>query len=186
MKIEFVARHVELDPPLRKLTEERLERFTRRLREPIEARVALESGAGEKRLLAVEIHVAHAGNGLHARAEGVDLRDLILEATAGIESQARRVREKSADRRRRASRGAANHRQWPIDVLARESVRMGQPPRIVKSSRISIKPMTIDEAALKLESSRNEFVVFVDSDNERVSVLYKRKDDNYGLIAPEF
>ena len=48
------------------------------------------------------------------------------------------------------------------------------------------EPMSIDEAALALEGSRHDFVVFRDASTERVSVLYKRKDDNYGLIAPEF
>ncbi|NJL27577.1 MAG: hypothetical protein HC897_06610 [Thermoanaerobaculia bacterium] len=46
--------------------------------------------------------------------------------------------------------------------------------------------MTIDEAALQLEGSKNEFFVFLDSSTERVSVLYKRKDNHFGLIAPEF
>jgi len=185
MKIEFAARHTDLDDNLREMAEERLTRATRRLREPVEIRVALEAGAGDKRLVAVDVHVNHPGNGRHTRAEGVDLRETVLEAISGIESQVRRRREKSADKRRRANRDAASQRQWPVDVLARESLQVGQAPRIVRSSRLSIKPMTIDEAALKLESSRNEFVVFVDSENERVSVLYKRKDENYGLISPE-
>ena len=45
--------------------------------------------------------------------------------------------------------------------------------------------MTLDEAALRLETSRNGFVVFRDAESDRLSVLYKRRDDNYGLIAPE-
>ena len=46
--------------------------------------------------------------------------------------------------------------------------------------------MTIDEAALELEQSKNEFFVFRDSGTDRVSVIYRRRDANYGLIAPEF
>ncbi len=57
--------------------------------------------------------------------------------------------------------------------------------RVIKSSLLQIKPMTIEEAALQLEGSKNDFVVFRDAVNDRVSVLYKRRDDNYGLIAPE-
>ena len=45
--------------------------------------------------------------------------------------------------------------------------------------------MTINEAALQLESSRSEFVVFRDLESERVSVIYRRHDDDYGLIVPE-
>ncbi|HXO21761.1 MAG TPA: sigma 54 modulation/S30EA ribosomal C-terminal domain-containing protein, partial [Thermoanaerobaculia bacterium] len=79
-----------------------------------------------------------------------------------------------------------NGQRWPIEVLDRESVTAGSTPRIVQSSHLQIKPMTIEEAALQLEDSEQGFVVFRDSTSDRLSVLYKRKDDNYGLIAPEF
>ncbi|MGB6995373.1 MAG: sigma 54 modulation/S30EA ribosomal C-terminal domain-containing protein, partial [Thermoanaerobaculia bacterium] len=65
------------------------------------------------------------------------------------------------------------------------SVGEGRSPRIVKSSVLSIKPMSIDEAALQLEDSKNDFVVFRDAASDQVSVLYKRRDQNYGLISPE-
>jgi putative sigma-54 modulation protein len=44
--------------------------------------------------------------------------------------------------------------------------------------------MTPEEAALALSDDDSQFLVFRDSDTQRVSVLYKRKDGNYGLIAP--
>ena len=72
-----------------------------------------------------------------------------------------------------------------MDVVERDSVGGGREPRIVKSSHIEIKPMALEEAALQLEDSKNDFLVFRDATSERVSVLYKRKDANYGLIVPE-
>ena len=45
--------------------------------------------------------------------------------------------------------------------------------------------MSLDEAALQLEGSKNDFVVFRDANSDQVSVLYRRKDSNYGLISPE-
>jgi putative sigma-54 modulation protein len=44
--------------------------------------------------------------------------------------------------------------------------------------------MTAEEAALRLSSEADQFVVFRDADTERVGVLYKRKDGNFGLIEP--
>jgi len=70
--------------------------------------------------------------------------------------------------------------------VERESVGSGQQPRIIKTSLLQIKPMSIEEAALRIDDSKNEFIVFRDAETDRVSVLYKRKDDHYGLIAPEF
>ena len=44
--------------------------------------------------------------------------------------------------------------------------------------------MTVEEAAIVVGSSPNGFVIFRDAATERVSVLYKRKDGNLGLIEP--
>lgn len=70
-----------------------------------------------------------------------------------------------------------------MDVLEASSIVSGQAPRVIKSSALSIKPMSLDEAALQLESSKNDFVVFRDSGSDEVNVLYKRRDKNYGLIS---
>ena len=57
-------------------------------------------------------------------------------------------------------------------------------PRIIRSRRYSIKPMTAEEAVLIVEESADQFLVFRDADTDRIGVIYKRKDGNYGLIEP--
>ena len=44
--------------------------------------------------------------------------------------------------------------------------------------------MDPEEAALQLEAKGFEFLVFLNSENERVNVIYRRKDNNYGMIDP--
>ena len=61
----------------------------------------------------------------------------------------------------------------------------GTVPRVIETSHLPIKPMTIEEAAIELDAAEHGFVVFRDSASDRLSVLYKRKDQHYGLIAPE-
>ncbi len=45
--------------------------------------------------------------------------------------------------------------------------------------------MGVDEAALAIESTGEEVLVFRDASSNRVSVLYRRRDGNLGLIVPE-
>lgn len=182
MNIEFVGRHVELSDRIRTFAEERLARAGRFLVEPVEVQVTLEN---EKNWKVAELHVSHRHGALHAREENHDLFEAVQIATVAIEKQARRARKRSVDRRRRASRIAVEQRHWPLEVLERESVGAGGPPRVVRSSRIEIKPMTIEEAAIALASSRRGFVVYRDAETEQLNVLYRRKDENYGLISPE-
>jgi putative sigma-54 modulation protein len=86
------------------------------------------------------------------------------------------------DKRRRGER---NGHRWPLEVLDRASVGAGAAPRVIESTHLHIKPMTIEEAALELEGAKAGFVVFRDATSDRVSVLYRREDEHYGLIAPE-
>jgi putative sigma-54 modulation protein len=58
-------------------------------------------------------------------------------------------------------------------------------PRLVRRKKFGLKPMSPDEAILQMELLRHNFFVFMDSETEDVSVVYKRKDGNYGLIEPE-
>lgn len=53
---------------------------------------------------------------------------------------------------------------------------------IVKRKDISMKPMDEEEAMLQIELLNHDFFVFKNIDEECVSVLYKRKDKNYGII----
>ena len=59
-------------------------------------------------------------------------------------------------------------------------------PLPMSRSSIPIKPMSIEEAALQLDDSSYGFLVFRNSSNDRVNVLYRRQDNNLGLITPEF
>ena len=55
---------------------------------------------------------------------------------------------------------------------------------VVRTERYPVKPMFIDEAVLQLEMSHRQFLVFMNARNTRVSVLYRRKSGDFGLIEP--
>ena len=44
--------------------------------------------------------------------------------------------------------------------------------------------MVVEEAAMQLENSDNEFLVFLNAESERVNVIYRRKTGDFGLIDP--
>jgi putative sigma-54 modulation protein len=181
MKTEIIGRNVQVDDRLRKLVEKKLPKLGRFLEEPVEIRVTL---AAEKHTHVAELHASHRFGVLQATEETegnfLDAVNRVLERVA---EQARRSHEKVVDKRRRADRN--NHHRWPVEVLEQGSVGGGAVPRVIETSHLPIKPMTIDEAALELEGTEQGFVVFRDAASDRLSVLYKRKDQNYGLIAPE-
>ena len=58
-------------------------------------------------------------------------------------------------------------------------------PRVVKTKRFDVKPMSLEEAVDQMELLGHDFFLFFNPDNNRVNLLYRRKDGNYGLIEPE-
>jgi putative sigma-54 modulation protein len=65
-------------------------------------------------------------------------------------------------------------------------VKVEREPRVVKTKRFAIKPMSLEEAMMQMELLGHDFFVFSNAENDQVNVLYKRKDGDYGLIEPEF
>ena len=57
---------------------------------------------------------------------------------------------------------------------------------IARVKRFQIKPMTIDEAILQMNLLGHMFFVFINSESKQVNVVYKREEDSYGLIEPEY
>ena len=57
--------------------------------------------------------------------------------------------------------------------------------RVIRSRKSAVKPMTLDEATLEMEGRGNEVFVFRDAATERVTVLFRRRDGNLGLLEPE-
>ncbi|HEY4574306.1 MAG TPA: ribosome-associated translation inhibitor RaiA [Thermoanaerobaculia bacterium] len=180
MKTEIIGRNTPIDERLRGLVEKKLAKLEKLLMEPVEARVTLIT---EKHSHVAELHVTHR-DGVLQGTEQTDgtFQEAVQRAVAKVEEAARRTHQKRVDRRQRAV--DRDHR-WPVEILGADSVGEGRAPRVIETGHLAIKPMTLDEAALELDVSEEGFVVFRDAASDRLSVLYKRKDRNYGLIAPE-
>lgn len=58
-------------------------------------------------------------------------------------------------------------------------------PKIVRSGTFPMRPMFSDEAAEQLELFGQDFFVFANAETNKVNVIYRRGDGNFGLIEPE-
>jgi putative sigma-54 modulation protein len=57
--------------------------------------------------------------------------------------------------------------------------------RIVRATRYAIKPMSIEDAALRVETGPDVFVVFRNAETDAISIVHRRKDGSLGLIEPD-
>src|SRR5204863_8897598 len=118
------------------------------------------------------------------------MQDAINAAIDHLKRQAQKNRKKIRDHHRKDGSDVKSAvTEWAVQVLEPGRLRESgdhNRPRIIKTNNLLIRPMSIEEAAIRLDDSKNEFIVFRDIDTDKVSVIYKRRDNNLGLIAPEF
>ncbi len=181
MAVECTGRNVEVTPLLRELAEERAHRLERHLGSPADVRLVL---SHEKHRFGAEVIAIHGRRRWKAQEETGDPRAAVALAFEKIDAQAMRDTEKRRDRKHRGwSRFLPKgwRAQTPEARVPREPAGV----RVVRVRPPAVKPMGVDEAALAMESSDQEVLVFRDASNEKVSVLYRRRDGDLGLIVPE-
>ena len=54
--------------------------------------------------------------------------------------------------------------------------------KIVKRKKLELKPIDEEEAIIEMEMLGHNFFVFKDVETDNISILYKRKNGNYGII----
>jgi putative sigma-54 modulation protein len=124
---------------------------------------------------------------IDASAETSDLYASIDEALGKIAQQMRKHKTKIM-RQHRPRRAQA--RDLEAQILADEvdeQPENGVEPLVVPTEKYPVKPMFVDEAVLQLQmNTSQQFVVFLNAKSEKVNVLYRRKQGNFGVIEPAF
>jgi len=187
MATEISGRNYEIPPDVRNMVEKKLAKIQERLFDDvIDVRVVLQV---EKYRNICEVLITGKEHDVKTVQESDEsMQDAVNSAMDHLKRQAQKNRKKIRDHHRKDGNGR-DVTQWAVQVLEPGQMRDdtdARAPRIVKTNNIQIRPMSIEEAALRLDDSKNEFIVFRDIDTEKVSVIYKRQDGNLGLIAPEF
>ena len=176
MKFEYTGRHVDVTPALRQHVEEHFSKLDHIFDDSTaSAHIIIEV---EKNRHIGEVLLHWREHTLTARDTNADMYQALSRAISKIEKQAVKLKKKIIDRKQSAQ---------PLSTLAPDNGSVEPAPaagRIISARRYAVKPMTPEEAVIRLGEDSNQFILFRDSDTDRLSVLYKRKDGNFGLIQP--
>lgn len=183
MKITYTGRQVELAPAQLQRIEAQFAKVGKLLdgKEEKEAHVILSL---ERHLHHAEITVNYHNHPLVGVGTSPDLFTALHSAIEKLEKQAIKVRAKWRD----------NHRvpRKPENLGAIESVAAGpeeQEPETENQRQVfrvnhhqNRKPMTLDEAVMELEANDRDYLVYLDAETDRVSVLLRRRDGHFDLV----
>jgi putative sigma-54 modulation protein len=194
MQVSVTFRHIEATEALRDHAERRVERIAKYVHRPIDAHVIL---SVTKRRHVAEIVFNADRTTLSAKEETADLYSAIDLAAEKLEQQARKHTSKLKSHKGPARASPRRAAQEPppapelsgpglrMDVLRADSFDRRKGPDVIKSTRLPVRPMSVEEAVMQMDLMSNEFLVFRNAATDMLSVVYRRKDGNYGLIAPE-
>lgn len=178
MKFEYTGRHVDVSPGIRRHVEEHFKKLDHIFNgdTTLSTHVIIDV---EKNRQIGEIIVNWRDHTLTAKDTNADMYMALTRAMAKIEKQALKLKKKIIDRKQGATSVArvAPEPDGHLEATPR-------PPRIIPARRYAVKPMTAEEASMRLSEEQDQFLVFRDADTQRLGVIYRRKDGNYGLIEP--
>jgi putative sigma-54 modulation protein len=176
MKFEYTGRHIEVTPALRSHVEEHFDRLKHLFDgQAINAHVIIEV---EKNGHRAEIIVKWRNEVLTANSTLGDMYQSLSKTIDKIEKQALKTKNKIIDKHQKAKKVTA------VATPADDVAPAPPSPKIVNARRYAVKPMTAEEAVFRLNDEENQFLVFRNAEDEKISVIYKRKDGDYGLIQP--
>ena len=180
MKLQIIAKNnVEVSETIQAYIEKKVGKLGRYLPTLDEGKVEI-SREGTKlpeQRFTVQVTLDSKGVLIRAQEKSKDMRTAIDKVVDVLSKRIERYKGKLYDK----SRGVSFTRQG----AAIEQEEIETPKRVVKTKHFLVKPMPIDEAISQMELLGHDFFLFLDADTERLNLLYRRDDGNYGLIEPE-
>lgn len=188
MAVRVQGKHIAVTDALRAYAEQKLAKLPRHFDRVQDAQVVLSVARDSTRGRAQVVEVTVWCDGLVLRAEETseDMYTSIDRAVDKLERQIEKYRSRIIEKRRLdESRRRRRAQQSAESVLEAQGTEVPTEPQIVRVKRFAMKPMTPDEAVLQMELLGHLFFVFRHAGTQDISVLYKRRDGDYGLIEPE-
>jgi putative sigma-54 modulation protein len=180
MKLQVTGKNnVEVSETIRAYVEKKVGKLGRYLPTLDEGKVEI-SREGTKlpqQRFTVQVTLDSRGVLIRAQEKSKDVRTAIDKVADVLSKRIERYKGKLYDK----SRGVSFARQG----AAIEEEEIEPPRRVVKTKHFLVKPMPVDEAIKQMELLGHDFFLFVDADTDRLNLLYRRGDGNYGLIEPE-
>jgi putative sigma-54 modulation protein len=172
---------MEPSEALKSYAAEKLERVKRYIDEPVVVQLFL---TVEKIRHSAEVTITANGITIKAAEETNDMYASVDAVADKIDRQLRRFKE-----RIKAHKPAPDAKERMVQKAIVEAASLeeeaGAGPVVIKTTSFSMKPMSVEEAVMQMELLHKDFLVYTEAQSENINVVYRRKDGNYGLIAPE-
>lgn len=196
MQLSTTFRHMDASQAVREYSEEKLEKIRKYFhKEPIAAHAVFTVERGFNHVVEINITLP-SGLVINAKETSEDMYSSIDLAVARIERQVRKWKEKIRDHKSHDAQISLRERVIlaetiepsagvPLEAQQAASPASAAVPtfNVIKEEAFAVRTMKVNDAVMQLNLLGSEFLVFSDVDSHGISVVYRRQDGNYGLIA---
>ena len=175
MEIIIRGSKLEITDAMEEYAKEKLSKLDRYLDESEEpTATVLAKVHGHEQKIEVTIPL----KGLILRAEEVQ-EDFYAAIDVAIDKLERQIRK---NKTRIQSSKKKESRDFAYNYIEEIKEDDEEEETVVKRKKIDLKPMSEEEAILQMELLGHSFYLYKDADTDKATVVYKRKDGNYGVI----
>lgn len=174
MKITTIGRQMEVPEDLKDLFEKKLRKFNKFFRDDTTAYITLSK---KRNMEVLELTISSSGTLYRSEKESTTFNNALDEVIEAIERQIRKNKTRLEKRLRE-------------DAFVRETDESTfmtveeEPGFNIRVKSFSIKPMSPEEAILQMNLLGHSFFMFKNAESGEVNVVYKRYDNDYGMIVP--
>jgi len=177
MKLSIVGKNITITEGIKAALEDKFGKFNKYFdRDDVTARVVARTyPIGTK--LEITIFTPHMI--FRAEATDPDLYNAMDAAVVKLDGQFRKLKTRM-DRRNKPSLAEA----IAFDAIAKAEEKE-ENDEVVRTKSIYLEPMTIDEAITRMDALDHDFFLYLDSDEDKICVVYRRLDGGYGILEAE-
>ena len=178
MELQITGKNIELPPPVSQRVERKLGKLGRHLPSILAYKVEItkEKTKSPPERFVVQVTLDSNGTLLRGEERGQDLFAAIDKVAQTMDRQIEHYKGKLY----RKNRGSS-----PLKNDFDESMETSPPlGEVVKLKRFPVKPMPVNEAIDQMELLGHDFFLFFNAESDKMNLVYRRGDGNYGLIEP--
>ena len=179
MKFTIYGKNMHISDGLKETLEKKFQKFDRYFDKETEVYVTFKK---EKSYQVIEVTIPLGKTILRAEEKTDSTMGSIEAVIDKLEGQLRKYKTKLR-KRYEAQDSKLNFEAFDDGD---EQAPVADEPKIVRTKRFAIKPMSPEEAAMQMDLLEHDFFVFLNAETDDVNVVYRRKNGDYGLIEPTF
>ena len=181
MKTQIIGKNIEVTPAIKNVIEKKLARMDKYLiiNSDVSCRVVVRSyKLGAK----VEITIFTSQMDLRAEVINEDLYAAVDLAIDKLEGQMRKIKTRM-DRSRGDKLGLGKAFAFENVEIIKDTKE--EEETVVRVKNINLEPMNIDEAITRMEGLGHPFFIYLDEEDNKITVVYVREDGGYGIIQAD-